>query len=704
MISALFTSASALAASQTQLSVVGNNLANSSTTGFKSQSVLFSDQFSQLIGDPSQPTATSGGKNPLQVGMGVQVASTDTNLTEGTFQSTGNSTDLAIQGNGYFVLNSSGQTAYSRDGSFAVDADGKLVDPATGAKVQRTGIVGEGTATTPSFQTTGNSDINIPAGLTIPGFATQNINFAGNLNANATGPRSEVLTSGQALTVSGVPATVSTSLDSLDQTLLSTLSPAGYAAGDSIDITGTLPDGSTVSSIYSPTGTPASDTIGSLLSAINQAFHSGTAATGATATLDPSGKIVLTANQPGKASATLSLSSNASNPSGTTTQFSNFVQTVAGKAGDTATSVIQVYDNQGTSHNVTFSFEKAAGNQWNVKAAMDPADGTITGFGKDNTVNGLTFNSNGSLALIAGNSTTQALTTQSAFSAAGVAATLTTTLDSLDQHTGAVYGAADVIQISGTDYNGATITPVSVPASGATIGDLVTAINTAFGGAIATLDASGSIQLASTHSGQSSLKLNISDSLANTGGTTAFGKFVETTPGTNGDTNIRFQINNLAGNGISQTVNLAFGSPNGFNGVTQTGGTTTVSATSQDGYAQGTLQDTSVSTDGTITGKFSNGQSVSIAQIAIATFSNPAGLEKAGNNYLASSTASGLGNISTAKTGGAGSIKSGGLEGSNVDTATEFTQLIAAQRAYEANAKVFTTANSLMQAAIDLIR
>jgi flagellar hook protein FlgE len=245
---------------------------------------------------------------------------------------------------------------------------------------------------------------------------------------------------------------------------------------------------------------------------------------------------------------------------------------------------------------------------------------------------------------------------------------------------------------------------MSIPASGLTVGGLISAINSAYGGAVATLDSSGNIELTASHTGQSALSLTIADDPANTGGKTSFSPFLETTAGTNGDTNIAFQINNLGGNGAPQSVALNFGTPGSFSGVTQTGSGSSVSATSQDGYAQGTLQSETVNSNGVITGQFSNGKTESIAQIALATFSNPQGLQNAGNNYFTYTTSSGLPTVSAAGTGGAGTIQSGGLEGSNVDVGTEFTQLIAAQQGYEVNAKAFSVANQLMQAAVNLIQ
>lgn len=713
MIPALFTSSSALEASQTMLSVVGNNLANSNTNGYKSQTLLFSNQFSQVLSGASEASATSGGRNPVQIGMGVQVAATDTNLTQGTFQSTGNPLDLAIQDNGYFVLKNGAHTVFTRVGSFAVDANGNLVDPATGAKVQRVGDVGAKTATRPAFQDPNNTDIKIPKGLTIPGSATQNISFKGNLTATAVGPLSQVLTTAQVLTSGGVPATLATSLDDLDQTSLSALSPTGYAAGDSILITGTRVDGSAVNAVYNPTGTPASDTVQSLLDSINEAFLSGTQSTGATATLDSAGHIVLTANSSGEADASLNLSTAVGIPSGTQTTFPSFIQTVAGKTGDTTSSVIQVFDSQGTAHNLTFNFTKVSANDWNVTASIPAADGTITGFGLDNTVSGISFNANGSLAEIGGTKTGAVLVTHDPMTVAGVAATLATTLQSLDQHTPAAtpYGATDTINITGTDFNGADITPLSVPAfdpiSGnpTTVGDLITAINGAYHGAVASLDSSGNIEFAASQPGQTSLSINIADSPTNTGGsTTAFSSFTQTVPGTNGDTDITFQIKSLAGIGTPQSIKLSFGKAGTFDGLSLSGAPSSVTASNQDGYAQGTLQSTTVDASGIVSGQFSNGQSEAIAQIALATFSNPGGLQNAGNNYLSYTGASGLPNITTAGSGGSGSLISGGLEGSNVDIGTEFTQLISAQRGYEVNAKAFSIANQMMQDAVDLLR
>jgi hypothetical protein len=174
----------------------------------------------------------------------------------------------------------------------------------------------------------------------------------------------------------------------------------------------------------------------------------------------------------------------------------------------------------------------------------------------DNTVSGITFNADGSIASIAGTNTSALVVSHDPMTVGGVAATLSTALSALDQHTpaGVDYGPTDMIDIRGTDVSGNTIAPISLPAfdplSGnpTTVGDLINAINGAVHGAVASLDASGNIALAATQSGQTSLSLKIADDPANTGGsTTAFSSFLQSVPGTDGDADMTFQINALSG-------------------------------------------------------------------------------------------------------------------------------------------------------------
>ena len=302
MSNSLTASSSGLRVHQHMLDVVGNNLANLNTPGYKSQRIRFSNQFSVLLESASGPSANGGGKNPVEIGLGVQVAGIDTRFEQGTTEATGNKLDLAIQDAGFFLVRNGGEFLATRAGAFSVDAHNYLVDPSTGNRVQRAGTVGEGTSTAPAFQIPGNNDISIRHGMTIPGRGTQNVTFRGNLDARADSPLSTVLTAGQPLKIGGEPATANTLLNDLDQTV----SP--YVAGDRIVIQGSRVDGSSVEAAYVATGT-AADTLGALMSSINTAYLSATPGIGATAGLDADGRIQLTANEPGPSKLTLTLGS-----------------------------------------------------------------------------------------------------------------------------------------------------------------------------------------------------------------------------------------------------------------------------------------------------------------------------------------------------------------------------------------------------------
>lgn len=139
MIRSLYSAISGLKNHQVKMDVIGNNIANVNTTGFKRSRVTFSTMLSQTLKGASSPIAgppTVGGTNPIQVGLGVTLGSIDQIMTQGSVQSTGNPTDMMIQGSGFFVLTTDGtDRVYSRSGAFSLDSDGTLVDPASGAQV-----------------------------------------------------------------------------------------------------------------------------------------------------------------------------------------------------------------------------------------------------------------------------------------------------------------------------------------------------------------------------------------------------------------------------------------------------------------------------------------------------------------------------------------------------------------------------------------
>lgn len=134
MLRSLFAGISGLRVNQVALDVTGNNIANANTVGFKSSSTTFSDTLSQMLTASSAPDPANnrGGTNPMQVGLGVQVAAISTNFNQGSNQTTGKVTDMMIQGDGMFVVQKGNDTVYTRAGAFSFDTNSNLVAPGGG--------------------------------------------------------------------------------------------------------------------------------------------------------------------------------------------------------------------------------------------------------------------------------------------------------------------------------------------------------------------------------------------------------------------------------------------------------------------------------------------------------------------------------------------------------------------------------------------
>lgn len=183
MMRSLFSGISGLREHQTMMDVVGNNIANINTIGYKASRLTMEDMISQTEQGPTGPINGMGGINPKQVGLGVVSGTIDTIFTQGNLQTSGKVTDLAIQGNGFFVLRKGNDQKlfYLRTGTFDIDASNQLVNPATGLKVQgwladENGIVDSNLPI---------RDILIPLGELMTARATDNIIYIGNLNAGA---------------------------------------------------------------------------------------------------------------------------------------------------------------------------------------------------------------------------------------------------------------------------------------------------------------------------------------------------------------------------------------------------------------------------------------------------------------------------------------------------------------------------------------
>ena len=190
--SALSTSLTGLAAAESTIDVVGNNVANSNTVGFKASEAVFATQFLQTQGLGSGPTATNGGTNPRQIGLGVLTAEISPDFTQGTIQVSANPSDLAIQGDGFFVVQSStGESLYTRNGIFKTNSENQLVT-VTGQR-----LLGYGVDENFQIEATTLRPIEIPLGSAAVAQATQNVFFTGTLSPSGDlATRAEIIQSG----------------------------------------------------------------------------------------------------------------------------------------------------------------------------------------------------------------------------------------------------------------------------------------------------------------------------------------------------------------------------------------------------------------------------------------------------------------------------------------------------------------------------
>ncbi len=373
---ALSSGVTGLQAHQKMLDIAGNNLANVNTTAFKASRITFSELLSETIKKASQATATVGGTNPQQMGSGVGVSGIAPNMAQGNIVNTGNPLDLALEGEGYFVLSDGSQSLYTRAGVFAVDANSNLVDPATGYTIQRIGSVGE----SDGFQTAGNSDINVPYDVAMAANATSAVKVAGNLSADATLPATQtnMLTSNIAYTTNnGTTAIGSTELDQLDQFsgtfgTTTTITASGYdPSGNALSDTGLTVTGATT-----------------LQDVIDHLNNNVLTSTEQAASL-VNGKIRITDVDSGYSLSDIKLAF-ADDGSASLTMPSYFEVTTVG--GDEVKTInITVYDSQGGKHVLSGAFVRAdTANTWDM--VLTSITGNINDITLDNRrIRGIEF-------------------------------------------------------------------------------------------------------------------------------------------------------------------------------------------------------------------------------------------------------------------------------------------------------------------------
>jgi flagellar hook protein FlgE len=630
----------ALRAHQSWIDVIGNNLANTSTPGFKGSRALFADLFSITYRPGTPPTGGIGGTNPLQQGLGVQLASIDRRLHQGALDTTGRTFDLALQGRGYFALTDGLQTLYSRVGAFGLDGSGNMIDLRSGFRVLDAA----------------GQPFTIDTRDVFPPSATTSLGFAGNLPRTVTGPLAEVLTSssafheGMAATMNGTatgPFTI----------------PAGETWTMELTLDGGAPQDVAIA------GTGAAFTAQAIVDAINAQTED------VVASLGTGGEIVLASERSGTASSVKVVPGSAGRDLKGLLGLSDFVQgteamataatdlndltvnladyaagdlvQVAGTDADGTPVVASfVYGTDGTTLGELVSFLEARFAQSTV--ALDPATGEIT------VTSDATGEAELSLALTDGASQAGRSSWSSSFFGVTTNGTgpdeVTTSTEVFDSS-----GAAHVLTFEYVrQEDGSWNLDVSVPADeGTVVAGSVTGI---------TFNDDGSIL---TPSGAS----------------------------------IQVQFGTLA----AQTIALDLGTSGQFDGLTQFGNPASVVSDEQDGFGAGDLASLEVEGDGTIQGFYTNGQRRAVGSFGIATFANEGGLEEVGDSYFRTGANSGARVLGAGQLAGAGEVIGGALEASNVDTAEEFVHLIQAQRGFQANARVITVQDELLSEIVNVV-
>lgn len=624
---------------QFKLNVVANNIANANTTGFKRSRITFGDMLSQTIRDATRSHGDFAGTNPMQIGLGVGTASIDTIFEQGSLESTGQITDLALQGDGFFIVSDGTGTHYTRAGAFQVDSDGWLLGQGGAYNLQ--GLVADLEENLPDA---GNlQNLRLPLAEKTPARATSQVDLQCNLNADASG------------------AVVSFSSNQAGTTGINNISgtaAGGIGGSHTITVTGA---NATRSRQSGSNGTGGALTGELLLSELGITDHNGLAVA-----LDGEDPILI---------------------SGFTLDSS-------------LTELLDALNNQ--TSGVSFSL----------------LEGELTmvreNYGDGNLFNvELTQGENADLLqLLVGADTLRADN--------GTASTLQAT-DTFTAWDGTLFPPL-VLELAATNASDGRITNLlnlggggitAVAAGGLEAGTATfTTARTEHTTAIDVYDNQGERHTLSINFVRSAIPDNWRFELAvtqpavaldGTGGSVTFnsvdGSLLQ----------LQFDGNATGftfdpGNGELVTVELNAGTSGLFDGITQTTSPTTTVAASQDGYAMGLLDSVAIDSEGIINGTYTNGITRILAQIGLARFVNPQGLEKTGDSLFRQTASSGAAQLGKAGLNFDTEVLSGHLERSNVDIANEFAEMIIAQRGFQANAKVISTSDEVLQEAIMLKR
>ena len=671
--SALSSGVSGLQAHQKMLDIAGNNLANVNTVAFKGSRIIFSELLSETIKKASQPTTNVGGTNPQQMGSGVGIAGIVANMSQGNIIQTGNPLDLAMEGEGYFVLTTDGtEKIYTRAGAFAVDADNNLVDPSTG------------------YMVNGSDDasIHIPYDVPMQPTATATVTMNGNLSSSAalaTAQKQKVTSDVTYTTTSAgttTNAVAATKIIDLDQV---TGTPSG-----TLTVTGTLQDGTSITGAGTTLPITASTTMDDILTWLNT--DNGEAAVDEVQTISttdtPDGVgTTYTLSFGGETTAAIAFDANAAAIDAALEDLSTIgVGGVSVTGGPLASATP-----------IVVTFDGAAMDDTDQTAITIDASGLTTG-GSASATPIVTETTKGGLSGVLGKPNGRTATATIVDGAIVVTDT-TGGYSKLDLDFAYTIGGSETWTMPGyfkmTTVGGEEVQNFSIATYDSAGGKHI------LNGAFTRTDTANKWDII-----LSSVTGNVSEiTMANR---RIFGVNFEPTgayKNVDSSADPEFTITFAHDTSSPQTITLGLGTEGKYDGLTQFAeGESTAQAVDQDGYTYGVLSSVSIDGTGKVIGSFSNGEKSDVATIQLATFQNTSGLESVGGGYYTQSANSGEPQFTQGLTGGAGRVLGGSLEKSNADVATEFVNMIQAQNGFQANARTIKVANDILRELTQLIR
>ena len=694
MIRSLFGGVSGLRNHQTLMDVIGNNIANVNTVGFKKGRVTFKESLALMLQGAQSATESTGGKNPIQIGLGMDVGSIDSVFSQGNLENTGQTTDLAIQGDSFFVVSNGSRQYYTRAGNFQLDAKGRLVNPNNGFVLQgkmanSLGQISEGTPI---------DDIVLPFGTKIPAKATGEVSFSGNLDA--AGPaKGTILDSDGLYAVEGGASDVNNLLR------------RDTNNGDYSQIQGMAPNSTTVTfrvGTDSYTYTYTEQDIGSN----DDYFHSLDDLVAEIQNDLPAG-VSITMNGNGNGQLEITESNG-------TDQTINF------------SSSNSDLDRALASLNGTYNSSSAQSDEFSHIANDDDAltdlrnvEGMSLGLSSGDTIT-----INGAVGGDAITPVSQVIGTD--LSTYGEYANAIEIAFGINNRDGAMIDGEDgslIITGDGGTVNAVSGVDISAVDSG---GSAVAGFNAIFddtvgnyyerqeaedytqNASITVYDSKGDSHVVTFEFTKNPVEVNKWSWEASVGtegasilsGNTGVITFdsdgnLDTFTFDGGFQTLKFAPGNGAG---ILDINIDPGTFDTIDGLSQFAGSANAIVDSQDGYTSGDLSDLTIDDSGKVTGFFNNGVTRDLAQIVLASFNNPNGLVRSGDNMYEVSGNSGQPVVGTPGETVQSTISSGALEQSNVELAEEFTKMILAQRGFQANARVLTVSDQLLQEVVGLKR